>query len=396
MLVYVLNKNGKPLMPCKPAKARKLLKAGKATVVRRNPFTIKLNWDCENHVQPVTLGVDAGYKTVGVSAVSNKKELFATEVKLRIDVSKKITERRMYRRMRRSKLWYRKPRFLNRKRSEEWLAPSVQHRLDSHLKVIMFVSLILPISKITIETAKFDIQRIKNPTISGTEYQNGEQKDFWNVRTYVIYRDNHQCQYCKKTNIPLNVHHIKSRKDGGTDKPDNLITLCEECHQLYHKGKIALKINYSKEFKAETFMSMIRWRIFNILKSLYSDVSYTYGYLTKCKRIELSLDKSHVNDAFVIAGGEKQSRIEVLNSYFSRRNNRALQLNRKGFKPSIRKQKYQYQPDDIVKYNNIVCRVKGVFSKGRYVRLVDRFENIVNVNINKVRLIHYGKGLQFI
>ena len=397
MLVYVLNKNGLPLMPCKPAKARKLLKAGKATVVRRTPFTIQLNWDCENHIQSATLGVDAGYKVVGISAVNEQKELFATEVKLKTDVSKKLTERRMYRRMRRNKLWYRKPRFLNRKRNDSWLTPSVQHRLDSHLKAIKFVCSILPISKINIETAKFDIQKIKNPGISSTEYQNGEQKDFWNVRNYVIYRDNHQCQYCKKSNIPLNVHHIKPRKDGGTDKPDNLITLCETCHQLYHRGKIILgKIKYSKEFKAESFMSIIRWRIYNILKAIYSNVNFTYGYITKSKRIELGLSKSHVNDAFVIAGGTEQNRIEVLDSYFNRRNNRSLQLNRNGFKPSVRKQKYQYQPGDIVSLNNIIYFVKGVFNKGKYIKLIDKYKNIVNVNINKVRLITYGKGLQFI
>ena len=211
--VYVVNKNGKPLMPTSPAKARRLLKAGKAKVIKRTPFTIQLIYGSTGYKQPITLGVDTGYKHVGLSAVSDNKELLSSEVKLRTDIVKLLSERKMYRRNRRNRLWYREARFLNRTGSKKqgWISPSIQHRLDSHIKAINFVQSILPITEITVEAAAFDIQKIKNQNIQGTSYQNGVQKDFWNVREYVLYRDGHICQHCGKSNTILNVHHIERK-----------------------------------------------------------------------------------------------------------------------------------------------------------------------------------------
>ena len=213
MLVYVLSKNGKPLMPTNAANARLLLKAGKAKVVKRTPFTIQLCYSSDNYKQPITLGVDTGYKYVGLSAVSDNKELLSSEVKLRTDIVKLLSERKMYRRNRRNRLWYREARFLNRIKSKKsgWLAPSLEHKLNEHIKAINFVKSILPITEITVEAAAFDIQKIKNPNIQGTDYQNGVQKDFWNVREYVLYRDWHKCQHCGKSNAILNVHHIERK-----------------------------------------------------------------------------------------------------------------------------------------------------------------------------------------
>ena len=221
--VYVLNKHGKPLMPTSPAKARRLLKAGKAKVVNRTPFTIQFIYGSAGYKQKVKLGVDTGYKHIGLSAVSSDKELFRSEVELRTDIPKLLSERRQYRRQRRNRLWYRPARFLNRgNKSKGWLAPSVEHRLDSHIKAINFVKSILPVTEINLEVAAFDIQKIKNPDIQGTDYQNGVQKDFWNVREYVLYRDNHTCQACngKSKDKVLNVHHIIPRTAGGTNKPE--------------------------------------------------------------------------------------------------------------------------------------------------------------------------------
>ena len=328
MLVYVISIDGKPLMPCKAAKARKLLRAGRAKVVKRTPFTIQLNFECESKVQDVKLGVNTGYKHIGLSAVSETKELFRSEVELRTDIVKLLSERRQYRRTRRNRLWYRKARFLNRIKSKKagWLSPSVQHRLDSHIKAINFVKSILPITSITVEAAAFDIQKIKNPEISGAEYQNGDQKGFWNVREYVLYRDNHTCQACngKSKDKVLNVHHIESRQTGG-DRPDNLITLCESCHKAYHAGKIDLKVKKHKAFKAETVMSILRWKIVNGLRELGNAVNITYGYITKSARIALKLDKSHANDAFCIAGGTEQERINIFQGKYIKRNNRSLE-----------------------------------------------------------------------
>ena len=397
--VYVLNKDGRPLMPTSPAKARRLLKDGKAKVVKRTPFTIQLIYGSYGYTQKVTLGVDTGYKNVGLSALSEKEELFVSEVTLRTDVSKKLTERRQYRKTRRSRLWYRKPRFLNRVKTKKagWFAPSVEHRLNEHIKAVELVNFILPVSQINVETAAFDIQKIKNPEISGIEYQNGEQKDFWNIREYVLYRDNHTCSACngKSKDKILNVHHLKSCSEKGTDRPDNLLTLCETCHKGYHSGKIKLgKVKPSKEFKAETFMGMVRWKLVKSLRAMGYAVSHTYGYITKSARLALKLTKSHVNDAFCIAeGDELRERADVLAGTFTRRNNRSLQTNRKGYKPSIRRKRYVFQPKDLVVFAGNIYIVKGIQNLGKYIKLSGLKKP---VKTDMVSLIKYGRGLQFI
>lgn len=304
-MIYVLNINKKPLMPCTKAKARKLLKQNKAKIVKYTPFTVQLLFECEDIVQDISLGVDSGSKTIGLSATTKDKELFSSEIKLRNDIVDLISTRRQNRRTRRNRLRYRKARFLNRvsRKKKGWLAPSIEHKIQTHLMVIKKVFEILPISKIVVETASFDIQKIKNPNISGKKYQQGEQLDFWNVREYVLFRDNHTCQYCKgkSKNKILNVHHIESRKTGG-NSPNNLITLCETCHDNYHKGKIDLKIKCGKSFRDAAFMGIMRWCFFNRLKELYSNVSMTYGYITKNTRIKNKLTKEHRVDARCISG----------------------------------------------------------------------------------------------
>ena len=184
-------------MPCRPRKARLLLKQGKAKVVKREPFTIQLLYGTSGYIQPINLGVDAGYKAIGLSATTEKKVLFEAEVQLRTDLVKLLSTRREFRRARRNrKTRYRKARFLNRKKPEGWLAPSVQNKIEAHLKVVKQVNGILPITKTVVEVAQFDIQKINNPGIQGVEYQQGDQLGFWNVREYVLWRDKHSCQCC--------------------------------------------------------------------------------------------------------------------------------------------------------------------------------------------------------
>ena len=266
--VFVLNMRGQPLMPCSPPKARKLLRAGKAVPVRRTPFVIQLTVPTGETKQPITLGVDAGYKHVGLSATTAKEELLASEVELRQDVTGLLSDRLALRRARRNrKTRYRAPRFDNRVRSKHkgWLAPSVENRIQAHISRIEAVCRVLPITKIVIETASFDIQKIKNPEIEGEGYQQGEQLGFWNVREYVLFRDGHVCQACKgrSKDLILNVHHIESRKTGG-DAPGNLITLCEACHKAYHAGKLKqFSPRRGASFRAETFMGIMRWTVLN-------------------------------------------------------------------------------------------------------------------------------------
>ena len=305
-MVYVLNKEGKPLMPCSESKARKLLRANKAHIVNYCPFTIQLDFYCEDKTQDITLGVDAGSKTIGLSATTEMKELYASNVELRNDIVKLLSDRRELRRSRRNrKRRYRQARFNNRVKSKKkgWLAPSILNKINTHLKVIENVYKILPITKMVIEVASFDIQKIKTPEISGEEYQQGEQLGFCNVREYVLWRDNHECQCChgKSKDSILNVHHIESRKTGG-NAPNNLITLCDTCHEALHKGEIKLTVQRGKSFRDATFMGIMRWALYNKLQEFYKNVYLTYGYITKYNRIKHDLPKEHYIDARCISG----------------------------------------------------------------------------------------------
>jgi len=176
----------------------------------------------------------------------------------------------------------------------------------------------------------------------------------------------------------LEVHHINGRSEGATDRPEELLTVCKTCHEEHHKGVDIIPKKKIRNFKPETFMTTVRWKLVNLL-----DCKHTYGHITKHIRIKQGLEKSHVNDAFVIAGGTTRERCKSYQVKQVRRNNRCLQLNRKGFKPSIRRQHYGLQPNDLVKYNNETHLVKGVHCKGLRIIISD-FVKKFTVDIKKV------------
>lgn len=364
--VFVLSIEGKPLMPCKPAKCKKLLKTGRAKVIRRFPFTIQLNFECENQVQEVNLGIDAGFVNIGFSAVTDKKELICGTLILDNKTKERLDEKRMYRRGRRNRLWYRKARFSNRKRKEEWLPPSIERKYQMHLTLIDKLKKILPIAKITIEIAKFDIQMIENPEIEGTLYQQGNLYQYQNIRSYLMSREKGLCQLCGKDfkNQPSHVHHIKPRSKGGNNRVNNLAILHEKCHDKLHKEHLEkrLKAN-SKDYKPSTFMNIINKRFWQDIQ----DLKVTYGNITFVNRNKLGITKTHYNDAFVISGGLNQDRVKPVEIKQVHRNNRVLQLNRKGFKPSIKRKKSKVNPEDLFWINGKQYICKGMFNKGQYI-----------------------------
>ena len=279
------------------AKVRLLLKCGKAKVVRRTPFTIQLLKASKTYTQEVTLGVDAGSKHVGLSASTAKKELFAAELRPRNDVTNLMSSRLEQRRSRRSRtIRYRKPRFDNRVQSKHkgWLAPSVEVKIWNHIQGIKLVAKLLPLKTVRIETAEFDLQRLKakeagEPLPVDTDYQLGEMYDQYNVRQYVLHRDGYACQCCGahgtiKKAVKLHVHHLESRKIGG-DAPDNLITLCEDCHKSYHAGKIQLPTSRRRRraTRDAAFMGIMRKTLLERLRTMFHNVEIcsTYGYITK-------------------------------------------------------------------------------------------------------------------
>lgn len=317
-MVYVLNQNGVAIMPTENhAKVRVLLKQGKAKVVRRTPFTIQLLYSSTNYTQPVTLGVDAGSKHIGLSATTKDKELYASDVELRNDIVDLLSTRRELRRSRRNrKTRYRKARFDNRVHSKNkgWLAPSVEQKIQCHLTVIDKIHKILPVTNIVVEAAQFDIQLLKaleegKSTPQGTDYQKGELLGFANLREYCFWRDDYTCQWCKgkSKNKILHMHHWNYWNGDHTDKPSSVITLCDVCNDSKnHKPEAntlwGWKPKITKSYKDAAFMGIMRWAFYNRLKKTYPNVRLTYGYMTKNARIEAGLPKEHYIDARCISG----------------------------------------------------------------------------------------------
>lgn len=436
-MVYVLNRYGEALMPCSPRKARVLLKNGKAVVVNHIPYTIGLIYGSSNYKQSITLGIDSGYTYIGFSAVTETKELLGGELTLLKGVSKRLTKRRMYRRNRRSRLRYRKPGFLKDTKGSGWLAPSIRHKLDSHVRFVEKIKQILPITRTVIEAANFDIQKIKNPEIEGKDYQNGEQKGFSDLREYILHRDHHKCQNpnCKGKCVILQLHHVNYWKGDRSNRPGNLITLGTFCHTPKDHQKSGYLYGWKpklKSFRAETFMSTVRWKLIDRLQC-----EYTYGFQTKSKRRLLNLEKSHHNDAFVIADGTDQERCNELQVIQKRKNNRCLELFydakyidlRDGKKKSgkdlcsqkrtrsrenlpeslrkfrshkvskgrrsIRRQRYRIQPKDIVEYQCQIYKAVGTHGRGKYVRMTDGLEKF-DCGIKKVKIVFHQKTFIFL
>ena len=400
--VYVLDINKKPLMPTnRYGKVRILLKNNLAKVVNKCPFTIQLLYETTDFTQPINLGVDAGSKHIGISATTEKEVLFEAEVELRNDIVDKLSTRRESRRNRRNrKTRYRKPRFLNRVKSKKkgWLAPSIKHKIETHKTIIAKICKFLPISKIIVEVASFDIQKIKNPNIQGAEYQQGEQLGSWNVREYVLFRDNHTCQCCKgksKDKI-LNTHHIESRKTGG-DAPNNLITLCKTCHDNYHAGKISLPKNIKRgmSFKDATFMGIMRWYLFNDLKQLYPNVELTYGYITKSTRINNNLPKEHYIDARCISKNPTAKSTNYVYFYKKVRcHNRQLHKfvpNKKGIRQNNQApyKIHNFRLYDKVTYNGEECFINGRRKTGYFSLRNIKGERVGNdsVSFKKLKFI---------
>ena len=398
-MVYVLSKTGQPIMPTENhAKVRLLLKSGKAVVVKRTPFTIKLTGISKTFVQKVTLGVDAGSKHIGLSATTLKKVLYEADVELRSDIVDNISTRRGLRRSRRNrKTRYRQPRFDNRRRKDGWLAPSVQQKVDCHLTQVRKVHEILPVVKIIAEVASFDIQKIKNLDISGKEYQEGDQLGFWNVREYVLFRDSHECQCChgKSKDKILEVHHIESRKIGG-DAPNNLITLCETCHNGHHAGTVKLPktIKRGISFRDAAFMGIMRWAFYEKLKSLYHDVSLTYGYLTKNTRIRNGLLKDHCVDARCISGNPLAATIGEI-FFFKKVRCHNRQIHKcKILKDGVRKRNqapYEvkgFRLYDFVQWKGTKCFIFARRATGRMdLRLLDGTHINASVGFKNIKLL---------
>lgn len=383
-MVYVISKNGKPLMPCENVVARLLLKQGKAKVKRRCPFTIQLTYDSTEYTQDTTIGVDTGSKHIGTACVANGKVLYQSQVELRADVKSNMDSRRQARRFRRNrKTRYRKPRFLNRKNSTKLnrLPPSVRHKVQAHIDEIEFCKKILPISKIALEVSQFDTHLMKNPALISEKlrhwaYQKGFNYEFSSRREAILHRDKYTCQVCGKKQTRLEVHHIVYRSQGGTDNENNLITLCEYCHKAIHNGAIILDMKPKKmNLKYATHMSIIRSQLLKV----YSEAIETFGFVTKENRHHLNLPKDHYIDACVIASGGKEFELNGEIFYKKRVSKGDYQLTR-GARGEQRIPVGKIQglrKFDKVRYLGKEYFIKGRMSSG-FATLMDIFNNKID------------------
>ena len=305
--IYVQDHEGYPLMPTSPARARQMLRSGDAVLVDRSLFVIRLTKPSASCRQETAMGVDFGSCHVGVSVTTDRRELLSSEVLLRDDVSQRLLKRREMRRGRRfRKTRYRAARFDNRTASKKtgWLAPSVRHKVESIAGICERIGRILPISKVICEGGRFDAQAVMNPGIKGKEYQEGLQSDFDNVKAYVRWRDGYTCQNCGAhgEGIRIEVHHIRHRMEGGSDRPDNLVSLCHGCHWRHHNEGMELKVKKPVSMRNMSMMNAIRKRAISELRKSFPEVHETWGYITTRNRTAAEIHKSHANDAFVISG----------------------------------------------------------------------------------------------
>ncbi len=376
VLVYVINQNRHPLMPCKPSKARKLLRDGRARVARRSPFTIQLLWECEEHVQEVTVGVDKGSHTTGFSCVGNGQNLLSGAIEHRRDVKDKMDNRRANRRHRRNRKWYRPKRFDNRASSRRSgrLPPTTKTNVEEVIRVIL--RLPLPISHIVIEDVQVDIARLNDPTLAGSRYQDPTRL-CENLRIACLMRDSYTCQFCSKHGERLEAHHIIHRKHGGKDTLTNLLTLCDACHHKLHQGKITLKatgVSGHLDQIAQRTMQGKTYLYATLNK--HASLSTLFGYQTATLRKVRGLPKEHDADALCIATYETGEMVPYHRERFyaisfrPRRTRRQYyDLPHKGLgrvKYQVNEELAGFRKGDVVRIKGrYVKQIKSIYSTGR-------------------------------
>ena len=325
MSVFVLDRSGLPLMPCSEKRARKLLAAGRARVHRLVPFVIRL---VDRHAdscafQPLRIKLDPGSKATGLALVRDTETVDATTGEIQRDaavlrlmelvhrgrqISEALTARRSMRRRRRGNLRYRAPRFLNRTRKAGWLAPSLQHRVDTTMAWVTRIRRWAPVKSISSELVRFDMQALENPEISGIEYQQGTLAGY-EVREYLLEKWGRKCAYCDASGVPLQIEHLHARARGGSNRISNLALACGPCN--LKKAALPLEVFLAKDpkrlariqaqakrpLKDAAAVNTTRWALANALKATGLPVELASGGRTKYNRSQLGVPKTHALDA---------------------------------------------------------------------------------------------------
>ena len=397
---------GRPLMPCKPRKARILLKEGKAKIVRMKPFTIQLKYATGEAKQDVVIGIDDGTKNAGIAVISNDEIILKGNIKIRNNVKKLMDLRRMRRQQRRKSLRHRQPRYLNNNWDKGWLPPSLRVRKDNIVRVVKEIAKLVPVSLIRVEQTMFDVAQLaSDKTLEGKDYQNGLVKDWKNRRAAVLFRDHYICQYCKRNMIKdgliAEVDHIIPKSRYGKDNFKNLVAACHDCNQS--KGnRTAEEFGNSNivgaNFSVPTLLNAGKNYLFRELSKIVQ-TEKCFGYETKDWRIKLGLDKEHYNDAIAIATKGKIVKDPTKPiGFIARRSNRDMfklkliefqglrhwDLVKVIFKRGVRKGQ------------TFFGTVKAFVSKRNIVVLRLSFDNNRGVSIKQVSLVQRAKSIIFI
>lgn len=388
-MVFVLNKDKTPLNPCHPAKARKLLNQGRAVIHKKYPFTIRLKeLKKPNNKAGYRLKIDYGSRYTGLAILKNDTEvIWLAELQHRTDIKKKLDDRRAFRRRRRSKnLRYRPKRFNNRKRPKGWLPPSLLSRVNNIKTWVNRLSKLCPLTHISYENTKFDTQLMRNPEISGIEYQQGTLKGY-EIREYLLEKFNRRCVYCGIHDIPLQIEHIIPKSRGGTDRVDNLTISCQACNQA--KGNMTAKeygypdiqTQAKKTLKDCAIINATRWKIYETLISASLPVECGTGARTKLNRTNLKLPKTHYYDACSIGASTLDKLyFKTKNVLYIKSKGRGTRcrtnLDRFGFPRgylSSQKSFFGFQTGDMIKavvpkgkysgtwHGEVACRESGYF-----------------------------------
>ena len=452
--VCVLSNNGERLMPTiRLGRVRHLLKDGKAKIIKHHPFTIQLLYDSKTNTQPIEICEDVGYNYIGISVKSQSHEYVSAQYDTLQDEKACHDSCRKYRRTRRNRLRYRKPRFDNRKRSEGWLAPSLRHKKELNVNVVKMYCAVMPITHATVEVGSFDTMLVKaiqegKAIPEGADYQKGPRYNLATLREAVFYRDNYVCKVCGRKATEgaiLHVHHMFYWKGRHGNSLSELITVCEKCHTPANHQKGGKLYGFGENVKfadlsGAAFMNTVRWQIVNELYAAFGKdfVTVTYGAMTKEKRIALHLEKSHNNDAYAMGNCHPAHRCEFGHYQKRCRNNRVLEKfydatyidTRTGDKAkgkelfnsrisrnhkkdsedlhkyrskkvskgrrSIRRQRYAIQPYDTVRLESKSYITSGCHNKGTRL-LIPANGKSKSVAISKVQVVcHAGAWIQII
>jgi len=335
--VLVLDTNRNPLMPCHPARARKLLRSGRASVFRKQPFTIILHDRDGGETQESELRVDPGSRVTGcalvVSGEKGDRCAFALEVGHRSkQIKRELEKRRAFRRNRRSrKTRYRKPRFDNRTRPKGWLPPSLRSRVEQVRTWAKRVSRFAPVSGLAVETVRFDTQALQNPEISGVQYQQGELAGY-EIREYLLEKWGRECAYCGAGDTPLEIEHIVPRSRGGSDRVSNLTLSCTACNR--DKGdRTAAEYGFPKiqqqakqPLRDAAAVNATRYAVGNALKELGLPVSFWSGGRTKHNRMRQGYSKAHWLDAACVGEAGESVFIPCIRPLFAQAVGRGSRL----------------------------------------------------------------------